>query len=104
MASPDDANAAYLDRMRTYTADLKRRAAEAKEAERALKRKRRPKAEPGADQVSTDRRAKVTADDVQSIRRRHAAGENRNDLAHEFGLTPSINLIAARRRWAHVPD
>lgn len=111
MQPAENPHAAYLaymrdfrDRLRASSAALKQQgAAEAK----ARKRKTKPATrEPAAGGVPKPHwAAKITPDDVRVIRRRHAAGENRNALASEFGLTArSINLIASRRRWARVPD
>ncbi len=48
--------------------------------------------------------AKVTTEQVQSMRRRHAAGEvTSKELAREFGLAAGyVRLILERRRWKHV--
>lgn len=97
----DNPHAAYLAYMHAYRAMLKAN----REAQKAATRPTRSpklaaKAEPEA---KTDGRAKITEDDVRSIRRRHAAGENRNVLAKAFGITPrSVNLICARKKWARV--
>jgi len=96
----------YQTYMLAYIAYLRAREAVLKAGQKRppRKRKRKPGA-PGEHLAETDSRAKITEDDVRSIRQRHAAGENRNDLGQEFGITSrSINLIVARRRWAHVTD
>src|SRR4051812_30926584 len=47
----------------------------------------------------------LSPDAVRDIRRRAAAGEDREVLAHEFALCPqSIDNIAAKRTWAGVSD
>ena len=47
--------------------------------------------------------AKLTADQVREIRRRHAAGEVRAALAREFGVWQStVDKIVERRSWRHV--
>lgn len=49
--------------------------------------------------------AKLTASDVQEIRRRRRAGERGKDLAHEFGVSaPTITGITrhADKHWSHV--
>lgn len=98
----DNPHAAYLAEMHAYRAMLKAHREALKAAERPKPRSPKPaaKAEPEA---KTDGRAKITEEDVRAIRRRHAAGENRNDLAKAFGITArSVNLICARKKWAHV--
>jgi hypothetical protein len=98
-------HAAYVAQMRAYIAELKahdvaQRAS--REASRMRRARARKVAAPGEHHAETDGRAKITEDDVRSIRRRHAAGENRNDLAKECGIScRSVNLIVSRRRWAH---
>lgn len=50
-------------------------------------------------------RARLTDDEVRAIRRRRNAGERSAGLAAEFGITPRmVNLIARRERWSHVAD
>jgi hypothetical protein len=50
-------------------------------------------------------RARLTDDEVRAIRSRRNAGERSADLAAEFGITPRmVNLIARRERWSHVAD
>lgn len=45
--------------------------------------------------------SKLTADQVRSIRNRYESGEHKNDLASEFGVSPSnILLIVKRVNWA----
>lgn len=45
--------------------------------------------------------AKLTANQVESIRRRRSAGEKRVALAREFGVTPEmIYLIVSGKNWA----
>lgn len=47
--------------------------------------------------------AKLTEDDVRSIRVRHERGERQIDLAAEFGVDQSaISFIVRRMRWRHV--
>jgi hypothetical protein len=47
--------------------------------------------------------SKLTAANVQEIRRRHTAGERRASLARYFGVTgPTISHIIKRRSWCHV--
>ncbi len=44
--------------------------------------------------------AKLSADEVQQIRRHRAAGRKLADLAFAHGVTPSnISAIARRRTW-----
>lgn len=48
--------------------------------------------------------SKLTEADVQTIRRRCAAGELQKDLAAEYGVNPSnIGQIVRRISWQHVP-
>jgi hypothetical protein len=100
-------DAEYLAQMQAYRAELKAWAANLKAPKRKPRKPRGHVSDacppPGEHQAKTDGRAKLTPEDVRRIRQRHAAGENRNDLAAEFRVTArSINLIAQRRRWAHV--
>ena len=47
--------------------------------------------------------AKVTEEQVREIRTRREAGESYNELAEEFGLTPTtVRNIALRKTWKHV--
>jgi hypothetical protein len=47
--------------------------------------------------------AKLTEDDVISVRTRHAAGERITSLAREYGIEPSgISGVCAGRLWRHV--
>ena len=47
--------------------------------------------------------AKVTADQVREIRRRHATGASPKELAGVFGISrTSIQKIVSRRAWRHV--
>lgn len=64
-----------------------------------------------ADMVAKDRHnrgernghARLSADDVRSIRQRRIAGERGVDLAAEFGVCAStVKAIVARARWASV--
>lgn len=49
-------------------------------------------------------RARLTAEKVLDIRRRHAAGESLSALGREYGVTHvSIAAVVARRSWAHIP-
>jgi len=65
------------------------------EADKAAK----GRAERGADRWS----AKLTEDDVRSIRTRVAAGERRQALADEHGVClANVDLIVTRKRWKHV--
>jgi hypothetical protein len=48
-------------------------------------------------------RAKLTADQVDVIRRRYAEGELQIHLASEFGVTQGlIGVIVRRENWTHV--
>lgn len=48
--------------------------------------------------------AKLTAAQVQAIRRRYARGEKAHVLAELFGVNPeNIAHIVKRRSWRHVP-
>lgn len=48
-------------------------------------------------------RARLTDEDVQTIRARFAGGAKRNALANEYGLTPAaIYQIVNRRTWKHI--
>jgi hypothetical protein len=48
-------------------------------------------------------RAKLNNEMVLAIRRRCEAGERKNALAKEFGVTPThIGYIASRKLWAHI--
>lgn len=48
-------------------------------------------------------RAKLTEDAVRAIRTRRAAGERRDHLAAEYGVTERvIYLVVHRRLWTHV--
>lgn len=50
-------------------------------------------------------RAKLTADDIMSIRRRVADGESMYSVAKEYSVNDATIYDAVRRRtWAHVPD
>ena len=52
---------------------------------------------------STRANAKVTEEQVREIRTRREAGESYNELAQEFGLTPTtVRNIALRKTWKHV--
>ncbi|MFI4965376.1 MAG: hypothetical protein ACHP9T_08430 [Caulobacterales bacterium] len=110
-AKAADPHADYHAYMRGYIADLRAHSAalklrEAAEAKARRREPRTPKPDaPDGHRAGVHGRAKIGEDDVRSIRRRHAAGENRNDLAQAFGVTPrAVNLIVARRRWPHVAD
>ena len=47
--------------------------------------------------------AKVTEEQVREIRTRRETGESYNELAKEFGLTPTtVRNIALRKTWKHV--
>lgn len=47
----------------------------------------------------------LTEDSIRAIRSRYAAGALQRDLAAAFGVSrSSIQLIVARKRWAHVQD
>ncbi len=47
--------------------------------------------------------AKLTPDDVRSIREKRATGVKLSELAKEYGTSPSyISSIAHRRRWADI--
>lgn len=47
--------------------------------------------------------AKVNADAVREIRRRHAAGEKRDAIGAAFGISgQAVSMIARRKRWASV--
>jgi predicted DNA binding protein len=48
---------------------------------------------------------KLTAEQVQEIRTRYAAGGERQvDLAAEFGIKqPALSALLRRATWAHVP-
>lgn len=51
--------------------------------------------------------ARLTDDQVQQIRRRHAAGAKQVDLASEFGVTKSqVSSIVRGKAWTHLlpPD
>ncbi len=49
--------------------------------------------------------AKLTADDVLTIRERAAAGVAQHALATEYGISPSnVSCIVAGHTWAHVPQ
>lgn len=49
--------------------------------------------------------AKLTEDDVRSIRRRHANGEKVAHIARDLGVAHgTIKAVVDRRTWAHVPD
>jgi hypothetical protein len=51
----------------------------------------------------TNGQAKITEDDVRSIRRRRAAGELRETIAASYGISVSqVTNIALRRKWGHV--
>jgi hypothetical protein len=48
-------------------------------------------------------KARLTERDVLEIRRRRAAGERRDKLAHQFGVTVGqIKSITARLCWRHI--
>lgn len=48
-------------------------------------------------------RAKLTANDVRRIRKLHASGRPRTELAEAYGITAGqVNRIAARQAWRHV--
>jgi hypothetical protein len=48
--------------------------------------------------------AKLTAEQVLKIRERYAAGERRQHIADELGVSWGlVNLIVTRRRWKHIP-
>ena len=48
--------------------------------------------------------AKITASDVQAIRRAVANGVPRSEVAKQYGITQkNVWLIDHRRAWAHVP-
>ena len=47
--------------------------------------------------------AKLTEDDVRSIRARAASGETRTAIANAFGITYfSVRLIVQRKRWSYL--
>lgn len=47
--------------------------------------------------------AKLNADIVREVRRRHAAGERQAALAREYGVTPAaIGLVISRKNWGWV--
>jgi hypothetical protein len=47
--------------------------------------------------------ARLTEDDVREIRRRCTAGEPQRVVAADFGvIRQAVQLIVARKRWAHV--
>ncbi|OBH17054.1 hypothetical protein [Mycolicibacter sinensis] len=54
----------------------------------------------------TDRRAKLTEDDVRAIRADYAAGRwGIKDLADIYGVTqPTMSAVVHRRTWRHVTD
>lgn len=48
-------------------------------------------------------RAKLSADDVREMRRRHAAGESQRSLAAAYGITnQNVNWIVTNRTWRNV--
>lgn len=48
--------------------------------------------------------AKLTADQVMDLRRRHASGEGRATIARDFGIHPVVvSMIAYGVRWSHLP-
>lgn len=48
-------------------------------------------------------RAKLTEDQVRSIRRRHAGGETMTSMAADFGVGHStVRAVVDRRTWRHV--
>jgi hypothetical protein len=48
--------------------------------------------------------AKLTEDDVRSIRLRHEQGISNSAMAREYGLNQcSISSIVNRRTWVHIP-
>lgn len=48
--------------------------------------------------------AKLTAEDVVEVRRRHSTGEPTQSIAERFGVsTASISNVARRLTWKHVP-
>lgn len=52
-----------------------------------------------------NRRAKLTADDIQDIRRRCAAGEPQSVIGADFGVSQTtISKIKLGLRWRHLPD
>tara|TARA_R100001086_G_scaffold192515_5_gene109752 strand:- start:4292 stop:4675 length:384 start_codon:yes stop_codon:yes gene_type:complete len=52
---------------------------------------------------SKNARAKLTEDDVRSIRARRDAGESYASLAREFATSPTnVQLICERKRWTWV--
>lgn len=52
---------------------------------------------------SANGNAKLSDDQVRSIRARRASGERTVDLAPEFGVTPTlISRIALRKAWRHL--
>ena len=50
-------------------------------------------------------RARLTEDDVRTIRARAAAGETQRPLAREYGVDQAtISNIVTRKSWKHVQD
>ena len=49
--------------------------------------------------------AKLTAEQVREIRRRDASGEDRREMAKEFGINERyLYCIVTRRAWRHVRE
>jgi uncharacterized protein (DUF433 family) len=49
--------------------------------------------------------AKLTEEDVQTIRARYAQGVTQPDLAHDYGVTQTlVSRVIRRQIWRHVPD
>lgn len=49
--------------------------------------------------------AKLTDEKVREIRRRVVSGESQASVARALGVSqPAVNLVAKRKRWAHVKD
>jgi hypothetical protein len=54
---------------------------------------------------SNNARARLTADDVRSIRSGRGAGQSTAELAAKHGVSKSaVQLILAGKRWAHIED
>lgn len=64
---------------------------------------RKGRGNPGRAVGEDHPQAKLSLDDVRAIRARRFAGESREALAAEFGITPSyVYDLVARRAWSHV--